>query len=85
MNDQEHSHSSENRPPAEVHREREVIVTNGGGRRSGAGGAVLVIVALVAVVVLGFLAYTFLERDGGDIIPGDIDVNIQVPEVEGDS
>lgn len=82
MNDHEHSRTSDSRPPTEVHHEREVIVTNGGGQRSGAGTAILVIVAIIAVVVLGYFAFMYLERDGEDIIPGDIDVNIQVPEVE---
>jgi hypothetical protein len=69
-------------PAPEVHRERELIVT-GGGRRSGPGTVVMVIFAFVALIVVGLLAFTFLDRDGGSIIPDELDINIQVPEVPG--
>jgi hypothetical protein len=88
MNDHEHDRSDPHQHAPEVQREREVIVTNTGGQRSGPGTALVVILGLVAVVVIAFIAFTFLERDGGEpLIPDDIDVNIQVPEpeVEGDS
>jgi hypothetical protein len=69
------------RPAPEVHRERELIVTDGGGRRSSPGTAVIVIFAFVALVAIAVLAFTFLQRDGGSIIPDELDVNIEVPEV----
>lgn len=89
MNDQEHDAAKRDeepvRPPApEVHRERELIVTsgNGGGRGSGASTAIVVIFALVAIAILAFLAFTFFERDGNNILPDDIDINIEVPSIE---
>jgi hypothetical protein len=85
MNDHEHGQSEHRQSPPEVHREREVIVTNSGSPRSGPGTALVVIFGLVAVVVIAVLAFMFLQReDDGGIIPDNIDVNIQVPEVEGD-
>jgi hypothetical protein len=70
-------------PAPEVHRERELIVTNDGGRRSGPGTVVMVIFAFVALIVVGLLAFTFLERDGGGIVPDELDINIVVPEMPG--
>jgi len=70
------------RPPEpEVHRERELIVTNSGGRSSGAGTAVIVIFAFVALIVIAVVAFVFLQRDGGGIVPDEVDINIEVPEV----
>jgi hypothetical protein len=69
-------------PSPEVHRERELIVTGDGGR-SGPGTVMMVIFAVVALIVVGLLAFTFLERDGGSIIPDELDINIQVPETPG--
>jgi len=66
----------------EVHRERELIIT-GDGRRSGPGTVVMVIFAFVALIVIGLLAVAFLERDRGSIIPDELDINIEVPELPG--
>jgi hypothetical protein len=70
-------------PAPEVHRERELIVTNGGGRGSGPGTVVIVIFAFAALIVVALLAFTFLQRDGGGIVPDELDINIQVPEMPG--
>jgi hypothetical protein len=70
-------------PAPEVHRERELIVTDGGGRGSGPGTVVMVIFAFVALIVVGLLAFTFLQRDGGGIVPDELDINIVVPEMPG--
>jgi hypothetical protein len=68
-------------PPPEVHREREIIISNGGERRSGPGTAIMVVFAFVALVVIAVLAFTFIQRDGGDIIPDELDINIEMPGV----
>ena len=70
-------------PAPEGHRERELIVTDGGGRGSGPGTVVLVIFAFVALIVVGLLAFTFLERDGEGIVPDELDINIVVPDMPG--
>ena len=75
---------SQPQPAPEVHRERELIIT-GDGQRSGPGTVVMVIFALVALIIIGLVAFTFLERDGGSIIPDELDINIEVPELPGDS
>jgi hypothetical protein len=78
-----HDHErSRPQPSPEVHREREVIVTGDGGR-SGPGTVVMVIFAIVALIIIGLLAFTFLERDGESIIPDELDINIQVPQLPG--
>ena len=70
------------RPPApEVHRERELIVTDSGRRGSGPGTAVIVIFAFAALIVVALLAFTFMQRDGGGIVPDELDINIEVPEM----
>jgi hypothetical protein len=71
-------------PVREVHRERELIVT-GDGRRSGPGTVVIVIFALVALIIIGLVGFAYLERDGGSIIPDELDINIEVPELPGDT
>jgi len=71
-------------PQPEIHREREIIVTGDGGR-SGPGTALLVIFAFVALVVIAVLAFTFLQRDGEGLIPDEIDVNVELPNVGGGS
>jgi hypothetical protein len=73
---------SQPRPAPEVHRERELIVT-GDSRRSGPGTVLMVIFAFVALAVIGLLVFTFLERDGDTIIPDELDINIQMPEMPG--
>jgi hypothetical protein len=70
-------------PPPEVHRERELIVTGGGDRGSGPGTVVMVIFALVALVVITFLTFTFLDRSGDSLIPDEIDIEIELPGVGG--
>jgi hypothetical protein len=79
MNDSENIEQPSRTPSPEVHREREVIVSNGGGRGSGASTAIVVMFALVALSILAFLAFTFLERDGNGIVPDEIDLNIEMP------
>jgi hypothetical protein len=72
-------------PAPEVHRERELIVTNSGGRGSGPGTAVVMVIALVALIVIAVIGFTFLQRDGGGIVPDELDINIQMPEMPGDT
>ena len=90
MNDSEHPDRPDQGPqsqvpqqpaqqqPSEIHREREIIVT-GGDRRSGASTAIVVIFALIALAVVAFIAFTYFERDGGTILPDEVDINIEVP------
>lgn len=80
----EHDARPEQEPATETFREREIIVTGGEGRRSGAGTAVVVIFALVALAVIVFVAFTILDRsdDGDGILPGDVDITIEVPRLE---
>jgi hypothetical protein len=86
MNDSEHPDRLDQGPrsqvpqqqPSEIHREREIIVT-GGDRRSGASTAIVVIFALIALAVVAFIAFTYFERDGGTILPDEVDINIEVP------
>jgi hypothetical protein len=69
------------RPPApEIHREREVIVTDVGGRGSGPGTAIIVIFAFVALLVIGAITFAVMQRDGGGILPDELDINIELPE-----
>lgn len=74
---------SEQRPAPEVHREREIIVTGSDGRGSGVSTAIVVIFALVALAIITFLAFTFLERSGDEdgMLPGDVDITIEVPSI----
>ena len=81
MNDADHDDQPVQRPAPEVHREREIIVTGGDRRGSGVSAAVVVIFALVALAIITFLAFTFLDRAGDDdgILPGDVDITVEVP------
>jgi hypothetical protein len=83
MTEPEHTHETSQQPPQspppEVQREREIIVTPSGVRRSGSSTGVVVIFALVALAIIAFLAFTFFERDGGTMIPDEIDINVVVP------
>jgi len=84
MDEQDRSEQGNKTPSHEVHREREIIVTNDGGRRgSGASTAIVVIFALVALAIVAFLGFTFLERDGGTIIPDEVDITVEVPSTGG--
>jgi hypothetical protein len=86
MNEQDRSEQVHQTPSHEVHREREIIVTNDGGRRgSGSSTAIVVIFALIALAVVAFLGFTFLERDGGTIVPDEIDITVEVPSTGGGS
>ena len=86
MNEQDRSEQVHQTPSHEVRREREIIVTNDGGRRgSGASTAIVVIFALIALAVVAFLGFTFLERDGGTIVPDEIDITVEVPSTGGGS
>lgn len=78
-----HEHSQPQQPTPEVHREREVIVTNSGGQRSGLSTLIMVIFASVALVVIVLLAFTFLQRDDDGILPDELDINIEVPQIPG--
>jgi hypothetical protein len=84
MDDQErtpeHSHEPVQRPTPAPEREREIIISNGGGRGSGLSTAVVAIFAIIALLIVGFLVLTFIDREGG-LLPDEIDVNIQVPQV----
>jgi len=71
-------------PAPEVHREREIIVTGSEGRGSGASTAIIVIFSIVALAIITFLAFTFLDRErvGDGILPGDVDITIEIPKPE---
>jgi hypothetical protein len=83
MNDHDQPHPAAQPPersqPAEIHREREVIVTGDSGRGSGLATSVVVIFALIALAVLAVLAFTFLERNGDGIIPDELDITVELP------
>jgi hypothetical protein len=75
----EHSDESVQPPKPAPEREREIIISNSGGKGTGASTAIVAIFAVVALLIIGFLVFTFIEREGG-LLPDEIDVNIVVPE-----
>jgi len=73
---------AQQQPPAQTPRDREIIVTDRGGG-SGPGMVIGVIFAIVALVVVGVLAFGYLQNGGSDsLIPGEININVESPSSE---
>lgn len=74
---------SQQQPPAQTPRDREIIVTDRGGGGSGPGMVIGVILAIVALVVIGVLAFGYLQNGGSDsLIPGEVNINVEMPSSE---
>ncbi|MEX0592476.1 MAG: hypothetical protein WD152_03295 [Nitriliruptoraceae bacterium] len=70
-------------PPAQTPRDREIIVTDRGGGGSGPGMVIGVILAIVALVVVGVLAFGYLQDgDSDSLIPGEVNINVGMPSSE---
>ena len=70
-------------PPAQTPRDREIIVTDRGSGGSGPGMVIGVILAIVALVVVGVLAFGYIQNGGSDsMVPGEVNVNVEMPSSE---